>query len=464
MEHSLLKRTLRATKSPGAWMVPVVILLLLVASTPTWANVYASGFAKTGDVSFSYILNENADTNVRIEVWKVGGTMVYSEDLGPQTKGVNNWAWIGTGAQPGQSYKVKVVASDDGYTGWTQISADATPTSFWSPTGVSVSTMQSRADFGKVYVCNGTAGTTTFGRACSDGIYKLNADSSDAGFTTGGVTWTGGSSPWKSTIGPDGHLYVSDLSNDLSFEFNDDVTVATQLTDASNRTANQWVGGILVSGTGADRKLYLVNVNGPDNARKGVIEYNLGTNTKVTTGDTGTQYIGPGYYGTYYYPYDIARDSNGDWYSLQYRANPNNISPVTKFADGTPPLNSAAVVWTIPAVNYYAFDLDIYEPKGWVAYGHYNTGVVYIYSMADGSYIGEFDAGNRMRAVAFDAAGNIVTVDNLTEWMRVWSPGDGANSFTTESWFAIDVVPEPSSMLALLVGLPGLLIFKRRKH
>ena len=156
-----LKRTLRATRSPGVWMVPVIVLLLMAAfvvglATPTWANVYASGLVKTGDVTFSYILNENADTNVRIEVWKVGGTMVYSEDLGPQTKGAQSWAWNGNGAQPGQNYTVKVVAADDGYGGWTKISTDATSTSFYLPVGVSVNKMQSSANFGKIFVSNAT--------------------------------------------------------------------------------------------------------------------------------------------------------------------------------------------------------------------------------------------------------------------------------------------------------------------
>ncbi len=62
------------------------------------------------------------------------------------------------------------------------------------------------------------------GRACSDGIYMLHADGTEAGFTDGGRTWTGNSAPYKSIVGPDDHLYVADLSNDMAYEFNDDMS------------------------------------------------------------------------------------------------------------------------------------------------------------------------------------------------------------------------------------------------
>ena len=427
-------------------------------------QVYASGLVQTGVSSLSYILNEDANTGVAMQVWQVGGGMVHSENLGGQTKGTHNWAWNGTGYVPGNSYKIKIVASDDGYGGWTKISVDSTPTSFYSPLGVSVNKMQSSASFGKIYVSSATAGTTVFGRACQDGIYVLNADATEVGFATGGKDWgaAGTSSPFKSTIGPDGHLYVADFSNDLIWEFNNDLSVATQIIDGSNKTANQWVESIHVSGmqAGGDRSIYLVDSNYNDVARKGLIKYDLGGNATATPGDTGTQYIGPGYFT--FYPRDVARDSAGDWYMCQYRSDPTQAPAISKFTDVPPyelPINTAQ--WETAKVAPYngAYGIDIYEPYGWVAYGNYYDGFVRIFNMADGSYVGGFDAGNRMREVAFDAAGNIVTVDNSTEWMRVWSPGSGTNSFTTESWFAI---PEPSSLAALVFALP-LVAFRRRK-
>lgn len=442
-------------------LIPMVVAAAIVAAAaaPVWANVYASGLDKTGDNSFSYILNENADTGVTVEVWEVGGGMVYSENLGAQAKGAQSWTWNGTGYQAGKNYTVKVVAADDGYSGWTQISVDQTSTSFYVPVGVSVNRNKTSSNFGSVYVSNATAGTTAYGRATIDGLYRLKADMAEVNNGTAGVAWGGASGPWKSAIGTDDRVYVVDLSNDLVHDVAPDLSSAVQLIDASNRTANQWVGAVVVEGTQAagNRKIYLADVNYNDNARKGLIQYDLGGNATVAPGDTGTQYIGPTYYT--FYPYDYVRDSNGDWYGTQFRYDPTQAEAIAKFADGPPPINTA--VWTTPKTAPYngGYCLDIYEERGWVAYGNYYDGFVHIFNMVDGSYVGGFDAGSRMRDIAFDAAGNIYTVDNLTEWLRVWSPGDLANSFTTESYFTI--VPEPAAIILLALG--GLACMRRRR-
>jgi len=453
---------MRTHPAKWAWMVPVVVLLLLAVSTAAWANVYASGFVKTGDKSLTYILNENADINVQIQVWKVGGDMVYSEDLGPQTKGIHSWTWDGSGSESYSSYKVKVIASDDGYSAWTKISQDNMSTSFEYPVGVSVNKYDNTPNFGKIFVSNGRVASTVYGRSCDDGIYVLNADCSEVGFFTGGRTWTGDSAPWKSCIGPDGHLYVSDLANDFSFEFSEDMSTATQLTDATNITNygqsnGQYVGGIYVSGTGADRKLFLLNTNYYDTSRKGLIRYDLGTNTRVPSGNTGTQWIARSYFT--YYPYDVARDSEGNWYICQYRATAGQAPVMTKFRDvsesNPPPLDAADVIWEASNQYTYARGIDIYEPKQYIAYGHYADGKVRIFSMATGSFLTDFTAGSRIQELAFDAAGNIVTVDNITEWMRVWSPPDGPNSYASTTWFTFDTGYVEPHTLTLNVSPPG---------
>lgn len=440
-----------------------LVVCLAMASGAAWANVYASGLTLTGPSSISYILNDDADAGVAVEVWQVGGGMVYSESLGSQSKGTHSWAWNGSGYTPGNQYKIRIVASSNGYSDWKQISTDTTSTSFYLPLGVSVNKMQSHPNFGKIYISNAQAGTTVYGRACQDGIYILNADATEAGFATGGKDWVaaGNSSPFKSTIGPDGHLYVIDYSNDLAWEFNDDLSSVTQLIDGSNKTTNQYVASIHVQGTQAEgnRKIYLVNSNYNDTARKGLIMYDLGGNAQAAPNDKGTQYIGPTYFT--FYPMDVARDSAGDWYLCQYRYDPTQAPAISKFADAPPyelPINTA--LWETPKQAPFngAYGIDIYEPYGWIAYGNYYDGFVHIFRMSDGSYVGGFDAGSRLRDIAFDAAGNIVTIDNITEWVRIWSP-PGPNSFTTESWFAI---PEPGSITVILFGI-GLAALRRRK-
>ncbi len=464
------------TLNKPLFVVSVLAMAAFVVglAVPASANVYASGLTVTGDKSISYILNENADTGIQMQVWQVGGGMVYSQDLGALDKGTHNWTWNGAGGVAGNSYSIKIVASSAGHTGWTKISDDSTLCQFENPRGLAVNTYQNTANFGKIYVSNVRTSPTATGRAMQNGTYALNADCTDDGFHTGGVAWTNTSTTTAARhgcVGPDGHLYLADYSNDLAYEFSEDMSTATLLIDGTNKTANQWVRDICVTGTGADRKIYLANpywVSGGDLSRTGIVGYDLGTNTRVTPGDTGTEIINFADNGLLY-PYDVKRDSAGDWYSSQYRATAGTGAPLIKWQDGSAPIGPGNIMWQADQAYTYNNGFDIYEPGNLIAYCNFYSGdgSVYIFDMATGAYVDQFATGTETyktpRDIAFDAAGNIVTVDNYTERMRIWSPG-GENSFTTTSYFAFDVVPEPSSMLALLAGIPGLLIFKRRRH
>lgn len=436
----------------------VAVLLWLCAGGVAYANVYPSGVSvdastlndTCGTLKVTYVLNEDADgdgTNpgVKIEVLDNTLTVVRTVSIARQSKGTHEFEWDGRkddgSRAPNGDYTVKITAADFGYVSWTQISdesalepgvTDWNYTHFERPMGISVNKNPQSEKYGQIYVSQASALTTVSGRACLDGIYVMYADTSPVSETpyTGGVDWASDganyTAPWKSNIGPDDHLYVSNFNADLIYEFNGDMSVATQLIDATNKTSGQYAESVVVTGTqaGGDRKIYLTNSNYNDTARKGLVMYNLGANATATSGDTGTQYIGPGYFA--FYPKDFARDSIGDWYTVQYRYTPGQAPPISKFLDGTPPLNSP--VWEASSAYTGAYGLDIYEPKGWVAYGQYYTGFVYIFDMATGAYVGEFDAGSRIRDLAFDAVGNIYTVDQVTERLRIWSPPDGVNS------------------------------------
>jgi hypothetical protein len=372
---------------------------------------YASGITRNGN-TVSFVLNQNAAS---VEVLRNGANAIHPGT----TAGAYSFDMSGF-----STYEIKVTGNDA--PGWTKFVPDQTSTSFEYPYGVSINKIPSSTNFGNVYVSQGRTAATVFGRTTSDGIYVLRADGSEAGFSTAGVDWTGNSAPYKSMIGPDGHLYVSDLSNDLAYELSEDLTSATQLIDDSNKTSAQWVGGIYIEGTqaGGDRKLYLVNTNPNDTTRKGIIRYDLGANPTATPGDTGTQVIGPTYYGASYYPYDLARDSKGDWYVNAYRAILNQMPAITKFnGAGELPLDDNVIWETDKAVYYYAHCNDINEASGRIAYGSAQNGIVYVFDMATGAFVESFDAGNAVRELAFDAAGNLVTVDNSAEWARFWSPG-----------------------------------------
>ncbi len=335
MRTTLPKRTIRAVK-PG-WILPAICLLLLAASAPTWANVYASEFAKTGDASISYRLNQDARTNVQIQVWEVGGDQVYSEDLGPQTKGLHNWTWNLTGGHPGLSYVVKVVAADSGYTGWTKISDDANADlCCWLPNGVTVGKDQNSPNFGKIYIGNGQAGNDHLHLSPSPGtftgIYRVHADGVADAFGAGGVAWGTASHSMKVEIGPDNHLYMADVADDYSYEWSEDLSSTTRLNDHTNlsrygqydtatppNNIGQYVNAIVVEGSQAEgnRKIYLCSNNYWDVSPQRHVHLQPRRKRGMHANDKGTILLGPGtgqYYRSYY-PWDIDRDANGDWYT-----------------------------------------------------------------------------------------------------------------------------------------------------
>ncbi len=385
---------------------------LAFAASTALAIPYASGVKRTGD-TVTFILNHAAAS---VEVLRDGANPV-----SPGTEpGLHSFSMAGF-------ITFQIIVTGNDAPGWKQYVPDGTNTSFYVPLGVSINKNPSSPNFGKVYVSEAQGGAVGVGyRTTTSGIYVLNADGSDAGWADGGVDWAGAgnSAPFKSTIGPDGHLYVADLSRDLAFEFNDDLSVATQLIDETNRGVDQYVHGIWVEGTqaGGDRRIYLVNGNYNDTVGRGLIRYDLGAEAMAMTYDTGTPILTPAYY-TQYYPFDVALDSNGDFYVNQYRATAGQAYPITKFNGAAEVPLDDDVIWEASDQYTGAYGIDINELTGRVAYGDYYTGGVFFFDMTTGEFVETFDAGNRIRELAFDAAGNLVTVDNSLEWARFWSPG-----------------------------------------
>jgi hypothetical protein len=210
------------------------------------------------------------------------------------------------------------------------------------------------------------------------------------------------------------------------------------------------VNSIIVTGTqaGGDRKIYLVN-GYYANDRTGLISYDLGANATAAPGDTGTQIIGRSAWSNYY-PYDVARDSNGDWYVNTYRAAAGQAPVIIKFnGAGDLPLDDDKL-WEASNQYTYPYGIDINEHAGLVAYGHYATGEVFFFDMATGEFKESFDAGSRLRDIAFDAAGNLVTVDNTLEWARFWSFGGITVATTshdgTQAAFNLTVLDIPTEV------------------
>lgn len=464
------------------------MILCIATAVPVWANVYASRLEQAAPDTTSYILNEDANNGVTVEVWKVGGGMVYSEAIGPQTKGTHNWTWNGTGYTSGDTFKLKVVASSAGYGGWTKITTDSTLNNFYSSRGVDVNRDQGSKYFGRIYVGESAGGTTGAGRATQDGIYMLNADVTDAdgqGNTArnGGIAFGTTNSPFRVVAGPENKVYVTDWSdtNSSLIVGDADFNSAAHLLDNTGRTplgkcANHGsIPTVYVEGTGANRVVYTMDEDfdaGADTTKGGIgsiLKYDVGTTASGYAGQPSIQYDDGGW-GTFkgniqnYYN-DMVRASDGTWWVSEDRSGSTTdtlTSLMQISADGS------TVLWkSVPGLGATSSADPLRRTRGlaWdpvndvLALGTYNAGKILIFDDDTKTILATITVASNatVRDVAFDAAGNLYMVDNITERMQIYSPG-GANGFTTESYFTI--TPEPATIL--LLSLPIALLRRRR--
>ncbi|GEM_PF-5122968 len=196
------------------------ILLLLSLTSISNAHPYASGITNaTGTISF--ILNESAD-DVRVAF--DNGSI--TNDLGPLTKGLNNFALL-------THTNFSIIVQKSGNSLPTQISVDGSATlQFPNPRGVAVNANPKSRFFGRIYADNstpGNSGSATKGR----GVYVMNADASDAlgkGTNAAGAVFViDANSPYRVGVGPDDRVYVGDFSASGStiWAFDPDFKIST---------------------------------------------------------------------------------------------------------------------------------------------------------------------------------------------------------------------------------------------
>ena len=413
-----MKNTTNSIIRPTLHGLVLALAVIALSSYVARATPYASGVTKNGN-TVSFVLNQNA---AGLVVLRNGANPVYPGT----TAGTLSFDMTGYA-----SYQIIVTGNTA--TGWSQYVPDGTSNNFYLAYGVAINKNPASTNFGKAYIGEAQGGTTGAGRTTTSGIYWLGANGADLGFYTGGVNWTtiGNASPFKSTVGPDNHLYVASYSEDLAYEFNDDLSVATPLIDASNKTPSQYVESIWVEGTQAagNRMIYLVDSRYTD-TRVGLIGYSLGANATATPNDTGTQVIGPTYFG--FYPRDVARDSSGNWYMNQYRATAGQAPVITKF-DGTLALPINTALWEASSSYTYGYGIGLDEAAGRVAYADNSDGHVYFFDLATGNFVESMTAGSSLHDVDFDPAGNMVTTDTSLERARFWSPGGYTVATTTSA-------------------------------
>ena len=466
----------------------IALVLLLALSINSYANVYATDVKVssttlaadgTATVTISFILNEDADNGVDIKIYAVSAgakvipSAIRTITLASATKGANSVEWDGkdTGGTlvAVGDYSIEVTASDNGYTAWTKISDD-TKTAIWSPRGIAVNRNPDSPYFGRIYVTNKDAGTSTnTGAFLTDrGVLMYTQDQEFVGFSNGGVEWptsTSGS-PHKVMVGPDDMVYVGDYANDLLYAFDADIADASQLLvlGASNRETGQYISGHWTDGSGADRAIY--TADGHYGAYTGIKKYDIGLNDVMPANDTG--YVIIERPNGIYYQYDVELASDGSVYMCQYRSakgevvdkegNPIDVKgageayPIVKYKpwvdDGNKtPYTIDDTLWTVTKQMTDAKGIGLDEPRNRIAYGAYNSGNVYVFNATTGELVDTVKSGrNRNWDVAFDAVGNMYLVDNSSEYWTMISPPDGANSYTTPCSETVAVVEIPTGI------------------
>jgi hypothetical protein len=452
------------------------LTLLVILAGNTFANVMPFGITISttgGNLQIGYRLNETC-SSVTVQIYGPlpSETVIYSA-TGTPSFGANTVIVSGyAGLIPTGTIGVKVIAVDAvGHSTWTKISDDATiPFMVWTPRGCRINKNPGSPYFGLIYFTNATAATTASGRAVTRGIYAAYPDGSDPlnlGNTavTGGVNWNELSynSPYELYIGADDKIWISDWSDahagvwraenaDLSGTF----TLVLDTTGAASSGLvtglHGSVTGMLIEGTGANTVLYTSDEDMTPTSS--IWQYNLGngpfpwTTSPTLWVDKSVHTFLVNHTGA-----NIYHDSQGRWWTNNYRASSDYPTLIAFSAD------RQTVVWDSKTIGndgsndplwgcIGGFAID--EARNRVAVGGYNA----INPARSGFTVFPFNplpTGNlssmttqvavdstTIRAIDFDAAGNVITIDSFNEILRMYSPPDGPNSFSTKAGYSID--------------------------
>ena len=414
----------------------------------------------------SFRLNEAADT---AKVLWNGGSSSFT--LGPLARGltVTNLTTQGITSP----FQVEVTKAGAGVP--TLISDNNNVLNqFYGPRAVAVNKRPASPYFGRIYVGN-APGTTASGRPTGDGIYVLNADSTDAvgqgdtALTAGIDMTTGGSSmPWRMRVGQDDdQLYICDWSDaagnlwvadpNVSAASGVAIFMAPIGTMASPLDASMNHGSIsevYVTGSRATSDLTVFTVDEDYETNPGfkselnsLWQYNIGTGPLPWSTLPDAKLATPAVAFTGQ-TMGLDRGANGFFYLLNNRSSGNeNCLQVID------PSGPTVVYESRPdSMNNYGFPRDILSNCTSVAVSpdqkylaaQRGSGIVVIVPLVDGipNLAGrvEFSAIGTARQIAFDAANNVYVISAATERLRIYSLGltttaktgsDGTFSITT---------------------------------
>lgn len=461
------------------------------------ATPYASGLTNdAGNISFR--LNESADN---VKVVSAGGTV--TNDLGALAAGLHTFPLGISGVYQVEVFKASgagfatAIAPNRGAV--SPISTDTNLVRFNTPRGLAVNTDPASLYFGRVYVANAFAGTTTTGaRPVGDGIYVLNSDLSDAvgqgdAALTGGLDFTQNSnaSPFRLTIGADNNLYITDWSDQTGSLYVTDPNVSAG--SGMNVLGGPIGGPFPVGATRVHGSIAAAIVEGSLGAGDltvYVIDEDLQTDPTATgrtmqnslwRHDVGGALPGPEVMptlvqqgGTLFWiaftsqTMDLSRGTNGYFYVNDYRSVGSDRSGVTVLD------TNGVVLWSSREASREltgnTAENDFLRATGGGAVSPHGDFLAVINTETNGITVvplinGIPDLTNRLvfhgmgtppafgqsgRDVAFDIAGNLYAIATNSQVLRVFSSGGTATAITgSDGTFAMIAPPTAVSVAAL---------------
>lgn len=419
------------------------------------AHPYATSLTNNAGV-ISFRLNEAAD-DVKI-LWNDGAA---SFDLGPLPRGLTVTNLSAEGIT--SPFKVQVAKAGAGVPTLISDNND-TNNMFWAPRSLAVNKRPASPYFGRIYVGNTAAGTPGgSGRPQTEGIYVLNADSTDA-VGQGNTALTGGISmdpvgsqamPWRIRVGQDDdNLYICNWSDPLGNLFVTDPNVSPGSgTNVFALFDGPYVGTglglppeynhgsvseVYVTGSIANGDLTVYTVDEDYESIPGLLSelnslwrYDIGGEPLPWSNPPSLKLATPAisFVGQ---TMGLDRGANGYFYLINNRSaggenclqviDPNGpyviyeSRPDSVFNLGFPRdiLSNSVSVAVSPDQKYLAVQRV--------------AGQVVVVPLVDGipNLAGRIEFagnGNNSRQIAFDAANNIYTVGNSSERLRIWSLG-----------------------------------------
>lgn len=452
----------------GSMVFGVLTALMLVLSTNSVrADVFAAqliilnpdgspfdgNFNDGTAAALNFYLNDAA-TSVNVEVLDASdNSVVATIPGGAMSRGLNSVTWDGTGSVSGNQYKFRVTAEQNNAstTEWTMFYDSGDIDIFTR--GVAINNNMDDPNFGLIYASND-------GGPLQTGINIYNPDGSfhdpflvAASINDGGTIDYGTDAPIFADIDFMGRLYVSLKDKGQILRINRDFSADTLIDGLS------FPKGIYVAGEGTNLTMYVC-------ADQQVLRAVIGDANSFDPNNMEVvgQYTG-------FYPHQVMLDDDGAMY-LTLRAS-NSLGSdgkgIRKFdISGSLPVGDDDALWFLfedktfiandllldsgDDPNSSADDILYYCTR---AGGGFDQDGVWRISdinspfadtvrvLTEDALYGADDNINARASMDFDAAGNIVLMENSNEHVFFLSPpGEGAtNNFTTTGSFVVQVGP-----------------------